>query len=865
MPIGWDDLGVYMNYPKIMASTGMIMQGIGLASWQMLTGIGFLFQSPTQAFFLNQIGGVFAVIVVALSIGLLLPSDRKSFLNLPLLASGVFYSMPMVVFQQAKDMKLDPGLFFVSVIALTSLYVLLLRYRDYAHEHTGKRSEDFFRMPANLGYVFVIGVIVGLAFSIKVTTIMLILAMLAVIAYAKLGLFGFFAYVSLFIGIFTKLHLWDFLNVSYDKSDTFFLNNVFVGCLVFAIICLVIAMRRYAWVVLRQTLLLFTVFLAGVLILPAPWIAKNAIETRDAPSVSGLLNGKSALYTVDSHQFYSESELAAREAKSTTLEVSASGQTVNEDFGRYFGYESGINNYFKLPFNLTLQRNQAGEFTDITYLYFALFPAILLFIRYRNPLWLLGILGYLAFQYVYVIQGSLVGPSSIGATFTAFFGTQLLPSGYGYIAGFFLLFFLFFHFALDAKKRRTDFLFLLNVTFITLFVFLFAISSYGIVWYGISMYFAFLLAIALGASEMTYQDGTDETLGNIVRFYGSIVLLTIVGIYFFRSAYPAGFTNFVQSGYTSFKAGQVTTAEGTFNVHQDYLTILASLNLTDQTIVTRQVIASISDPSLKALVAQNLQNPSVTDLDGLLQKIESYDLQSAIHVDADTETAIKSESRSIRDTLYNAVLYPDKSLLNGGKIYRIGTFLSYFVSNNNERFFEDSLIFSFDKYFYDENPDTTVGRMKTGGLKYLLVDLNAATIDRDPRHDLTRREENLMKTFRSSHLRLIQTDSACLRMALEDRNSPDYVSLATTNSEGYTRDAQGVETTISRGQKQSQCIQKIAEVIDAGKVDEKHYSFLLPLQNYLKENPPKSASDFTNAMSRFGIAPAGWLAVFEIQ
>jgi len=36
--------------------------------------------------------------------------------------------MPMVVFQQAKDMKLDAGLFFISIIAL---YMLFEFYNNY--------------------------------------------------------------------------------------------------------------------------------------------------------------------------------------------------------------------------------------------------------------------------------------------------------------------------------------------------------------------------------------------------------------------------------------------------------------------------------------------------------------------------------------------------------------------------------------------------------------------------------------------------------------------------------------------------------------------------------------------------------------
>jgi len=55
----------------------------------------------------------------------------------------------------------------------------------------------------------------------------------------------------------------------------------------------------------------------------------------------------------------------------------------------------------------------------------------------------------------------------------------------------------------------------------------------------------------------------------------------------------------------------------------------------------------------------------------------------------------------------------------------------------------------------------------------MLTDLNAATIDKDPRHDLTRRYENLLKTFTSDKLELIETDSVCLKIALEDYKKSD--------------------------------------------------------------------------------------------
>jgi hypothetical protein len=64
-----------------------------------------------------------------------------------------------------------------------------------------------------------------------------------------------------------------------------------------------------------------------------------------------------------------------------------------------------------------------------------------------------------------------------------------------------------------------------------------------------------------------------------------------------------------------------------------------------------------------------------------------------------------------------------------------------------------------------------------------LVDLNAATIDRDAiNHELTNRYEKLLKTFVSNKIDLIETDSTCLKIALSDyktnNNIERFMSLA---------------------------------------------------------------------------------------
>ncbi len=143
-------------------------------AWQTLTGIGFLFRSATQAFFLNQIGGIVAVVVIGLFLKRVISfsDSKRSHLNLPLLFATLAYAMPMIVFQQAKDMKLDPGLLAITTGAIFVIYELVRTKKE-------DRSE-FWKLAALAGFL------AGIAFAVKFTTLMLFLGAAATIAYVGL-------------------------------------------------------------------------------------------------------------------------------------------------------------------------------------------------------------------------------------------------------------------------------------------------------------------------------------------------------------------------------------------------------------------------------------------------------------------------------------------------------------------------------------------------------------------------------------------------------------------------------------------------------------------------------------------------------
>ena len=120
--------------------------------------------------------------------------------------------MPMTIFQQAKDMKLDPAYLFFSISAIMLLF--------HAWSHTSKDRNYNYWM---LG---LIGLIVGFSFTVKFTSTMLIIGCLGVISYRTLSLSGYIGFFFIFLAIFTKLNLWGQMNVPMPKDNSELISNI---------------------------------------------------------------------------------------------------------------------------------------------------------------------------------------------------------------------------------------------------------------------------------------------------------------------------------------------------------------------------------------------------------------------------------------------------------------------------------------------------------------------------------------------------------------------------------------------------------------------------------------------------------------
>ncbi len=871
MPIGWDDLGVYMNFPKIMAMTGHYLLGTGMYAWQLITGTGFFFSyTAAQAFYVNQLGGILAVIAITSALSVIFEDPKKKYLlSLPIMFAAAFYAMPMNIFQQAKDMKLDPALLAISISGLLVLFS--------AWKWTNSKR-DF-------SFLFLAWLIVGFAFSIKVTTLMLMIWGFALIAYRILSLWWFLGYFFLFLAIFTKANFWSILNVWMPKDGAIMqwisLWLVFLSCIAFFI-----ASRQSSWKQVQHWIISSLIFLVSILAGFSPWIIKNISEVKpwnllsqdtnkSTVLMASLLGGSWGVYTPDFTKIYSQEEVTEKLWNLLKAWNSEGGQSKNEDMGRYFWYETGINNYLKLPANLTFQKNQTGEFTEITYIFLALFPTMLLFVRWRNGKYAIGIWVSMLFFFIYFFLDRLWWEA-----ITRFFSLSFpwIESLFGkwnnLLFGYILLllinigFIVFSHYLIDDEHDENKKLKEMIILFGT-YGFIFLIGAFGIVWYGVLIYFILFALIGLAASSFIWYEDDDMKEKNADLFWVKATLTAIffifVSVYFLRSALPHGWNNFKEASYNEFKFNILSQEESIFAYRQDYVTPISTMNVkSPEKLIEESKKIATNTKLATFLASEQVNNLTARDFSTIL-----------LSLSRNKDTNLAKDARKIGDFFYKNILYPTEENANTGGIYRIGTFMTYLINQNRQRYLEDSLIFTFDTYFYDKNPDLAIDRMKKLGLKYLLVDLNAATIDKDPRHALTTRFEHLLHTMKAKNLTIVDTDNLCLRVALDDykagklQTDDEFIDIAGTNYESYRTNQDWETTMIYRGQKQQNCYNYILKRFYMENVSTSDYPYLAPLKNAIDESQAITASGQVNQEKLMNLFSQylgqSWFALFEIN
>jgi hypothetical protein len=354
--------------------------------------------------------------------------------------------------------------------------------------------------------------------------------------------------------------------------------------------------------------------IAGIVIGMSPWLIKNSIEVGLSESASlgigTLLSGDTRVLSPDySHIMTTEAKIALDRVLASNA-IGKDGKTTNEDLGRYFGYENGLNNYLKLPFNLTFQVNQGNDFTDIGPLYLSLFAGALLYFMVTHTARALAMLYWIGIGLAYFIP-------SFRDALTPLLSRIELPLGYGIITllGLFPIILMsidrgiaqYYKTPLPREPQRTEF-----IVFLCVYILLFALAAFGIVWYGILLYFGILCVISLGL-HMLFRDE------RILPSIASALLIGAVFFPYFIGTVLVQAWNNIPADLPEYRQGEVSEYESIFLSRPEYIPLLATLNLTSTEALVEEIRSQAVNPELRVLLEQY---PSKT-LDSLLDLLST--------------------------------------------------------------------------------------------------------------------------------------------------------------------------------------------------------------------------------------------------
>ncbi len=361
-PIGWDDLGSYLNRPRMLVSYGRFISSMSAFDWSYLTSLGFLLfgfgstVGATSSMMVNWSAGLLAVIGVFAFVRTFL-GNRSGFLS-----ALLYYSLPLVGHFSFADMKIDNAVFFFGAMATLAVLLAMLP-RD--EEESGHKNDKSWRL------LLLAGIFSGIAFSTKSTAIMVILSLGALIIGTLLGSVAFVGILFLSFFLFTWMGVVSLQLIAARIMAT--IPPDFLGPMIIAVF-FIVGMACLGWTLwqrrpsLLPTLTLIGAFGAGLALAILPWAEHNALEAGGIipQPLAGAPNRISP--KIDTSAL--PAELAIDRAK-----CQATG--VNEELDRYWGFEKGWSHYLTLPWRVIMNLDATGYYVTMTPV-LLLFPLLLL-------------------------------------------------------------------------------------------------------------------------------------------------------------------------------------------------------------------------------------------------------------------------------------------------------------------------------------------------------------------------------------------------------------------------------------------------------------------------------------------------------
>ena len=395
-PIGWDDLGSYLNRPRLLVSYGRFIYSMSPFDWTYLTSLGFLlfgYNAPmgsTASMMVNWTAGLLAVLGVF--------GFARTFLGgkSGMLAALLYYALPLVGHFSFADMKIDNAVFFFGTLATLAMFSAVFPAEDDSHVNDIQKK---------IRLLFLAGIFGGLAFATKSTAMMVLLALGGALAGITLHWTAFLGGILFAFLLFSWQGVLSVQDVLSRIGSSVHVGNIGT---IFTVACLAGIAASVGYAVykgrshLKPAVLLITAFGCGFVVSVLPWIEHNNIEfgyLRPRIELSAP-NTISPSISVDALQ----GELAVnREAPA----CKASG--AKEELDRYWGFEQGIGHYLTLPWRTVMNLDSTGYY--VTTLPILLLIPLLLLLPYfwsrqgRWLRWLLSATLLMLLQWMFLANG----------------------------------------------------------------------------------------------------------------------------------------------------------------------------------------------------------------------------------------------------------------------------------------------------------------------------------------------------------------------------------------------------------------------------------------------------------------------------
>lgn len=404
----------------------------------------------------------------------------------------------------------------------------------------------------------------------------------------------------------------------------------------------------------------------------------------------------------------------AQKAKVDKIE---GADAVREEIQRYMGYEPLMPRYLTLPYDATTNANVYGPYMDIGYLFLALIPILFLF-GFRNKPWIGLVCMVLLSMLLYISIGSgklfysnkfvkthTFVVQNPNAEFDNFPDNIIVPiyrmvsNSYGAINRFF-----------NKNSGNAD-----SITYPFLF-----------------LVFVFMIYLI---RERTIGDKIEKRIFILfIAFFTFMWMLLTAGIIWY--GYPMIALSILMILYSLSPKKNEIEKQVIFRIKQviGLVGILIFVGLAMHYRLSNYTV--MTNPEMGKLMVD------IGELKYQSGRQNKREVLEGFFPGGFNEAIAK-------------INQDDESL-----VYGVGTVLPFFVKKNDKRVYKDNQLQNFEKlrvHYQDKN--TLIEVLKSGGFKYIFVDLNTYVIDNTPEKTLEKKYKEFMRVlYQNPKVKLLATD-----------------------------------------------------------------------------------------------------------